>query len=88
VEVRYNKKFLKELSDLPDVTRKKVEDFVFHQIKSCPTLKDVPKIRKISGYKNYYRIRFGQYRAGLSFKNNIIVFERILHRKDIYKYFP
>ena len=88
MEVRYNKKFLRELANLPEPTREKAENFVFHQIKSWSTLKEIPKIKKLSGYKYYYSIRLGQYRAGVRIENNILIFERIMHRKDIYKYFP
>ena len=43
---------------------------------------------KLKGYKDYYKIRFGNYRAGIRLVNNKFIFERILHRKDIYKFYP
>ena len=33
-------------------------------------------------------IRFGDYRAGLKLENDTLYFERILHRKEIYKFYP
>lgn len=51
-------------------------------------LNDVPHCKKMSAYKSYYRIKFGDYRIGLRVENDELIFERILHRKDIYRYFP
>ena len=88
LDIRINKKFLKDLAQLPDGQRKKIEVFVFHEAKNFHSLSDIPSLRKLKGYKSYYRIRFGEYRVGLSIRNNVLTFERLLHRKDIYKYYP
>lgn len=88
MEIRINKKFLKDLTRLPDGERKKIEVFVFHEAQKFHSLKDIQNLRKLKGHKYYYRIRFGEYRVGLSIKKDVLIFERILHRKDIYKYYP
>lgn len=44
--------------------------------------------KKLTGFKNAYRIRMGEYRIGFVFENGTIELIRILGRKDIYKYFP
>ena len=46
------------------------------------------KVKKIPGYKKYYRIKIGNYRLGLKKEENKIIIMRVMHRKDIYKYFP
>ncbi len=46
------------------------------------------KIKKIVWYKKFYRLRMWDYRLWFSLDNNEIIFMRILHRKEIYKYFP
>jgi len=88
MEIRINKSFLKELAKLPQNQRKKIEDFIFYKLEKCQYLHEIPRIQKLKGYKNYYRLRFGSYRAGLRFENNVLCFERLLHRKDIYKFYP
>ena len=45
-------------------------------------------IEKLEGYRNYYKIRFGNYRAGVHIEGDILTFERILNRKEIYRFFP
>lgn len=88
LEIFYNKTFLKELSKLPKDQREKVEYFVFTEIKKYSFIQEVPNLQKLKGYKNFYKIRFGNYRAGIRITNSQLIFERILHRKDIYKYYP
>jgi len=36
---------------------------------------------------NQWRIKIGDYRIGVEIKKDTVIFVRILHRKDIYKYF-
>ncbi|MEI8202294.1 MAG: type II toxin-antitoxin system RelE/ParE family toxin [Bacteroidota bacterium] len=51
-------------------------------------IKDIKGLKKLTGYKNTYRIKMGDYRIGVFIENGIIEFARIAHRKDIYKVFP
>ncbi|MDZ7775661.1 MAG: hypothetical protein U5L09_08725 [Bacteroidales bacterium] len=88
LEIQFNKKFLKDLSQIPELQRKKIELYVFQDASSFKGLEDVRGLKKLKGFKHYYRIRFGNYRAGISYKENVLTFERLLHRKDIYKYYP
>jgi mRNA interferase RelE/StbE len=88
LKVFYNKKFLKDLSRIPGQDRLKIEEFVFDKIKFFKVPKDVTGIEKLEGYKNYFKIRFGNYRAGIHIDEDVLTFERILHRKEIYRFFP
>ena len=49
---------------------------------------DIWSFSKLSGHDAYYRIRVGDYRIGVEVAEDVIIFVRILHRKDIYRYFP
>jgi len=73
----YDKKVLKKLRAL------------ISMIENAQSIREIPHIKKIEGYESYYRIKIGDYRLGLeasSIKEVTLV--RILHRKDIYRYFP
>lgn len=83
----YNKKFLKDLSALPEDERRKIEQFVFTEVVTEKSFRDI-RTEKLKGYKNHYKIRFGSYRVGIHYQNNTLTFERVLHRKEIYKFFP
>jgi len=88
VEIVINKRFLKDLADIPVRDRRRIEKFVFGDIKKFNSPYLIPNFSKLTGYDNYYKIRFGDYRAGIRIKDNVLVFERILHRRDIYKFYP
>lgn len=88
MNIQVNRVFLKELAKLPVRERLKVEKLLFEEVESYKSLAQIPNFKKLKGYRNFYKIRFGDYRAGLKFENNTLYFERILHRKDIYKFYP
>jgi len=88
MQITINRKFLKELAALPEKDRKRIEHFVFEDSINFENINDVKGIKKLKGYQNYYRVRFGDYRAGLNYENDTLTFERLIHRKDIYKFYP
>lgn len=88
MNIRIHKTFLKELSEIPSKERIKIEKFIFDEISQIQHPHLIPNIKKLKGYSNFFRIRFGNYRAGIRIENNTVIFERILHRKDIYRYYP
>ncbi|WP_394355064.1 type II toxin-antitoxin system RelE family toxin [Aquiflexum lacus] len=56
---------------------------------SVKTLSEIPNIKKLTGFKTYYRIRLGEYRIGIEqVGNDTIRFILIAHRRDIYRLFP
>lgn len=86
--VEYRKKFLKELSRLPAEYAKTIEKFVFDDLPNYSSLSDTGKIEKMTGYKDYFKVRFGNYRVGIKKENDCIILETVKHRKEIYKFFP
>lgn len=82
----YKKTFLKELVNIPKSTREKMEADVFNENYNLI----LSKCEKLKGYKDKFKIRYGDYRIGITInkKSNEIIFERVAHRKDIYKLFP
>ncbi|MCD4790566.1 MAG: type II toxin-antitoxin system RelE/ParE family toxin [Bacteroidales bacterium] len=98
IEFIYERKFKKDISNIRDKkTLGNIKEFIINA-KIYAKNDDIQSIFlkkkhiKIRGYKNYYRIRFGDYRLGFEIEKqgNIIVikFIRFLHRKYIYKNFP
>ena len=49
---------------------------------------EINGLKKLSGYKNAFRIKIGDYRIGIFIVKNNVEFARVVHRKDIYKVFP
>lgn len=52
------------------------------------SLDEIPDIKKLQGYKTFYRIRIGDYRIGMDHEKPKIVVMTILQRGSIYKRFP
>ncbi len=89
MEVTYSKTFLKELSKVsPAQTKEKIEKFVFEELPTLTSVENAGNIEQMTGFKNYYKVRFGDFRVSLLKKKNSLEVLRVLHRKDIYKYFP
>ena len=75
-EKELNKKLRLQLAD------------ILEQLQRTDHLMEIPNLKKMKGYKNAYRIRLGEYRIGFLFENNTIKLSRVMHRKEIYRYFP
>ena len=57
-------------------------------VKAAVTLKDIPRLKKLKGYRIHYRIRVGDYRIGIAIEGDTVTFLRCLPRKDFYRVFP
>ncbi len=77
MNIGVNKVFLKELSKIPVKERRKVEKLLFEEIETFSSFTQIPNFKKLKGYRNYYKIRFGDYRAGLKFENNTLYFDSL-----------
>ena len=88
MKVTYQKKFLKELAKIPAKRRAQIEKFVFEEVPRMKSLAESGNIEQITDYPGYYKARFGDYRVGIKVKDAMVSFERVLHRKEIYRFFP
>lgn len=88
-KVEYKKRFLKELSKLPGSVQAQAEKMVFEDL-ICDNPFDLGYLEQMKGYPGKYKIRIGQYRIGVTVdkQQKVIVYNRIAHRKDIYRLFP
>jgi mRNA interferase RelE/StbE len=88
-EVEYKKRFLKELSKLPEAIQAQAEKIVFEDL-ICENPFDLRYLEQMRGYIGRYKIRIGQYRIGITVdkEKKVVVCNRIAHRKDIYRLFP
>lgn len=62
---------------------------VMDRVGQAKNLDEIPNITSIVGYPNYYRIKFGDYRVGISLEDNIVWFLYFGKRdENTYKKFP
>ena len=88
-KVKYAKRFLKELSEVPIETRARAEKIVFEVLPGENPF-SLGLLERMAAYPGRYKIRVGDYRIGIEVDTGkqLIIFKRIANRKDIYRIFP
>lgn len=86
--VTFRKSFEKDLSKLRDADLLQKIQAVIEAAEAAVNLVDINNLKKLKADGDYYRIRVGNYRLGLVLDETGIVFVRVLHRKEMYRYFP
>lgn len=87
--VEFDKSFGKSINKLKDISLyPKIEETI-SLFESAKSLTSIPNLKKLRGFKDYYRYRLGDFRLGMErIDEKTIRFILIAHRKDIYKIFP
>ncbi|MBK6354360.1 MAG: type II toxin-antitoxin system RelE/ParE family toxin [Saprospiraceae bacterium] len=87
--VEYERSFYRSLEKLKDQSLfKKLENIIL-RLEAANSLSEIVGAYKLTGYKNYYKIRIGSYRLGFEkISSNRIRLIIIANRKDIYNIFP
>ncbi len=88
MKVSFEASFARDLKRVRDKKLLKCVKEVIEDVKAASELSDVKNLGKIKGHATFYRIRLGDYRIGVEVLENQVIVVRILHRKDIYRYFP
>jgi len=89
VNTQYLSSFIKDLKALKSTPYyEAIKVLAFEEIPQIPNFEEITNIKKLQGYDDIYRIRIGDYRIGIIFDGETLIFQRVLHRKDIYRYFP
>lgn len=88
MNVGYKKRFLRDLEKLPESVKQRVQEIAFVELPEAENIQQIPGLKKLRGYNTYYRLRYSDYRLGISIVEDKIIFHRVLHRKDIYRSFP
>ncbi|MBC8430415.1 MAG: type II toxin-antitoxin system RelE/ParE family toxin [Desulfobacterales bacterium] len=85
----FKKSFAKDLRKKSKETKllSRVQEII-QEVDNVGSLHEIKNLKKLKVEGNYYRIRFGDYRIGLVIEDDIIYFVRLLHRSEIYRYFP
>ena len=86
--VTFDKSFSKSLDKIGNAIALKNTLKAIEKCEKANTHLEIPNLKKLKGYKSYYRIKIGDYRIGVEIENDVIDFILISHRKDIYNLFP
>jgi mRNA-degrading endonuclease RelE of RelBE toxin-antitoxin system len=89
VNTQYLPSFLKDIKALKSTPYyEPIRALAFEEIPKIQNVAEITNLKKLKGYENAYRIRIGDYRIGIIYDGEIVIFQRVLHRKNIYRYFP
>lgn len=88
MNVEFRKSFEKDLVKIRDEAVLQRIKAVIEEVENAENLGDVSNVKKLKADGDYYRIRVGDYRIGISVVDGVVIFVRALQRKDIYRYFP
>jgi mRNA interferase RelE/StbE len=90
VRVEFRKSFEKDLGKLRDEELLERIKNTIEAIENAESISEVNSVKKLKAEGDYYRIRLGDYRIGFTLDEELesIVLVRILHRREMYRYFP
>ena len=85
----FDESFKKSIKKLDDTNIKKKLSKLIESYEKATSITAISGIKKMQGFKQFYRARIGDYRVGFELINTTtILFIIIEHRKNIYKNFP
>ena len=87
MKIEIRRSFTKDADKMPSPYQQQL-GIIIAEMEKASQPAELNNCKKLSGYKTAYRIRMGQYRIGFYYENKIVELVRILHRKEIYRYFP
>ncbi len=61
---------------------------IIENVEQAEVITELTTLKQLKAEGRYYRIRTGDYRIGITIENDQITFIRVLHRKEIYRFFP
>jgi mRNA interferase RelE/StbE len=80
--------FLKDLEQITDARLLARIEKTIHALERASSVGGVPQVKRLQGYSRFYRIRIGDYRLGVHLVDDRVECVRILHRREIFRFFP
>lgn len=88
MEVLFEKHFLKSIDKLGNKELQESIIEIITNVEKAKTLSEIKNIKKLKGFQTFYRIKLKDYRIGISFENQVVIFVEFGHRREIYRKFP
>jgi mRNA interferase RelE/StbE len=88
VQTIFRASFLRDVKHIRDAGVKRRIREVITQVEAATQLDQLHQLSKLAGYSGAYRLRVGDYRVGVFIESGSVEFVRVLHRREIYRYFP
>ncbi|TYQ29274.1 type II toxin-antitoxin system RelE family toxin [Pseudanabaena sp. UWO310] len=88
MQVEFRKTFKQDLRDIKDQKVLARIRAAIEEVETANSLLAIANVKAIQGHVGYYRICIGDFRLGLYLDKGVVAFVRVLHRKEMYRYFP
>ena len=88
MEIEYTPSFERDLRRARNSELRARTERLIESIRAAPSLTAVPGVARVTGPGRHYRLRLGDYRLGIALDGDTVVLIRLLHRRDMYRYFP
>jgi len=88
MKVEFLSQFNRDIKKLDSAQTQRMIIRIIQAVEAASDPGAIPNLKKLKGYSNAYRIKAGDFRLGLFLEEETIVFARVMHRKEMYKYFP
>ena len=87
--VDFDRSFYKSIEKIKSKAVLQKAETIILEIEKARSINELKNVKKLVGFKSYYRIRLSDFRLGFekinSQKIRLII---VAHRKDIYRMFP
>ena len=88
MRIEFKDSFVRDLKRIRDNSVRDLLRVVVDSAEQAQSLQEISDVKKLKHGDRYFRIRVKEYRIGLKLDGDTLIFVRILHRKDLYRYFP
>ena len=88
MQIELTRKFQKQVEACDNLRIRLKVLSIIQVVIATESMNEFVNLKKLTGYKNSYRIRVGNYRIGILIVDKTVIFAAFDHRSDIYKYFP
>ncbi len=88
MRVLFTSSFQKDVKKIRENALREAVRQAIVSVETARHIGEISGLKKLKMGTSYFRLRIGEYRLGMVIQNNDVKFVRLLHRSEIYRYFP
>ena len=71
--LEFDKSFLKSIDNITDAKILSRIEKILNDLEKAASIQEITNLRKLTGFKDYFRIRTGDYRLGIELINSVTI---------------
>ncbi len=88
MNIEFTHRFEDETDEISEPKLRERIKSIIEAVRDASTPRQIPHLKKLKGYRDFYRIRIADFRIGIRIKGDTVIFAAFGSRKDIYRSFP